>query len=207
MMRLRVQELIVVEGKYDAAHLANLVDGLILTTGGFSIFKDAEKQQLIKTLGAQRGVLVLTDSDTAGFKIRHYIEKIAAGAVVKHAYIPPIPGKEGRKAAPGKEGLLGVEGVPAAQLLAAIESACTPLGPRQSEEEITYTSLYKLGLSGGAGAAEKRLAFCKAASLPTHLSKKAFLAVLNRLYTLAELETLVAQCKTEQAPLKEEPHA
>ena len=106
MQKLRINELVLVEGRYDAAALAGVIDGLILTTDGFSIFTNSEKQALIRKLGALRGVLILTDSDAAGFRIRHYIEKIARGCTIRHAYIPALPGKESRKNAPGKEGLL-----------------------------------------------------------------------------------------------------
>ena len=109
MSRLRVEEVILVEGKYDAVKLADLVDGLILTTDGFSIFHNKAARQLILELGKKRGILVLTDSDAAGFRIRNYINQFARGVVVKNAYIPAIAGKERRKAAPSREGLLGVD--------------------------------------------------------------------------------------------------
>ena len=107
MKKLRVEEVIVVEGKYDAAKLADLVDGLILTTNGFSVFKNAETKRLLVELGKKRGIIVLTDSDDAGFRIRNYINKLAQGICVKNAYVPAIAGKERRKAQPSKEGVLG----------------------------------------------------------------------------------------------------
>ena len=123
MNRLRVEEVILVEGKYDAVKLADLVDGLILTTNGFSIFHNEATKRLILELGKKRGIIVLTDSDAAGFRIRSYINQFAHGITVKNAYIPAIAGKERRKAAPSKEGLLGVEGVPAEAILTALRTA------------------------------------------------------------------------------------
>lgn len=107
MKKLRVEEVIVVEGKYDAVKLADLVDGLILTTNGFSVFKNAETKRLLVELGKKRGIIVLTDSDYAGFRIRNYINKLAQGICVKNAYVPAIAGKERRKAQPSKEGVAG----------------------------------------------------------------------------------------------------
>ncbi len=183
-----------VEGRYDAAHLANIVDALILPVNGFSVFTNAETKDLLKTLGAMRGLLVLTDSDAAGFRIRHYIEKIAGTAVVKNAYIPQLKGKEKRKASPSKEGFLGVEGIEREMLLAAIKNACTP-APARLEGDITYTTLYTLGISGTGGAAEKRRAVLQSLGLPVRLSKKALIEVLNRLYSKSEFEALVKACK------------
>ena len=116
----RIKEMILVEGRYDMARLANLVDAFLLPTNGFSIFKDEEKKELIRSVGAKRGIIILTDSDAAGFQIRHYIEKIAAGLCVKNAYIPDVPGKESRKARFSKEGTLGVEGMEDEVLLEAL---------------------------------------------------------------------------------------
>lgn len=107
MKKLRVEEVIVVEGKYDAVKLADLVDGLILTTNGFSVFKNAETKRLLVELGKKRGIIVLTDSDDAGFRIRNYVNKLAQGICVKNAYVPAIAGKERRKAQPSKEGVAG----------------------------------------------------------------------------------------------------
>ena len=120
---MRIRELLIVEGKYDAARLSGLVDGLILTTDGFSIYRDAEKRALIRDLGRKRGLILLTDSDAAGFQLRHYIENFAGGAKIKNAYIPAVPGKEPRKRTPSREGTLGVEGLPGEVLLAALRRA------------------------------------------------------------------------------------
>lgn len=110
--RIHTGRVLVVEGKYDAARLARLTDAMILPTGGFAIFSDRKRQQLLKELAARNGLILLTDSDRAGFQIRTYITNLVGAERVVQAYVPALPGKERRKAAPGKEGLLGVEGVP-----------------------------------------------------------------------------------------------
>ncbi|MEG0803937.1 MAG: DUF4093 domain-containing protein, partial [Pygmaiobacter sp.] len=136
---MRINEILVVEGKYDAAKLSGLVDGLILTTGGFSIYKDEEKRALISSLGKKRGIIILTDSDAAGFRIRTYIQNFAKGAVIKNAYVPAVAGKESRKSTPSKEGTLGVEGLPNDVLLEALRRAgATQEKPREGRL-ITYT--------------------------------------------------------------------
>ncbi|NLW79185.1 MAG: DUF4093 domain-containing protein [Ruminococcaceae bacterium] len=194
MERLKVRELVVVEGRYDASTLAGLVDGLILTTDGFSIFSDAEKKALIRRLGAQRGLLILTDSDAAGFRIRHYIEKIAAGCSIKNAYIPALKGKESRKAAPSKEGTLGVEGLPPDVLRTALKNAGVTSAQPAAGVPISYTDLFELGISGGAGSARRRRLLLEKLGLPPRLSKQALIQVLTSLYTkdqiAMELEAL-----------------
>ena len=122
MSKLRIEEVIVVEGKYDAVKLADLVDALIVPTKGFSIFSSEETKQLILKLGQKRGIIVLTDSDAAGFRIRNCVNKLATGLCVKNAYVPAIVGKEKRKSQPSKEGLLGVEGVPAEAIVQALRT-------------------------------------------------------------------------------------
>lgn len=191
MKRLRVEEVVLVEGKYDAVKLADLVDGLILTTNGFSIFHSEEAKRLILELGKKRGIIVLTDSDAAGFRIRSYINQFARGITVKNAYIPAIAGKEKRKAAPSKEGLLGVEGAPAEAILTALRTAGAHERASRAGRAITYADLYEWGLSGTAGSAEVRRAWLQSIGLPPRLSKKALCEVLNSLYTYEELTRLL----------------
>lgn len=186
MKKMRIEEVIIVEGKYDAAKLADLVDGLIIMTNGFSVFKSEEKKRLILELGKKRGIIVLTDSDDAGFRIRNYINKIAQGVTVKNAYVPAIAGKERRKAQPSKEGLLGVEGVPAELILKALETAGAHEKAQRAGREITYTDLYEMGLSGTQGSADFRRKWLESIGLPPRLSKKALCEVLNSLYTYEE---------------------
>lgn len=197
MEKLRVSEVVVVEGKYDATALAAVMDGLILTTGGFSIFSDVEKKELLRRLGKERGLLILTDSDAAGFSIRHYVEKIARGCVVKNAYIPAVPGKEGRKAAPSKEGTLGVEGLPADVLRQSLARAGVSVLKAAPRDPITYTDLYDWGISGGEDSAQRRRALLQRLGLPPRLSKKALCQVLDSLYTKAELETELRALEAE----------
>lgn len=191
---LRINEILIVEGKYDAAKLANIVDTVILTTGGFSIYKDDEKKALIKTLGKKRGIVILTDSDAAGFQIRHYIENIAGGIPVKHAYIPEIAGKEKRKTMPSKEGTLGVEGIPDETIIKAlVQSGVTTATPKLQTSPITYTHLYELGLSGTAQSGIRRRTLLQHIGLPQKISKKGLVSVLNNLYTLEELQSIATE--------------
>ena len=190
MKKLRVEEVIVVEGKYDAAKLADLVDGLILTTNGFSVFKNAETKRLLVELGKKRGIIVLTDSDDAGFRIRNYINKLAQGICVKNAYVPAIAGKERRKAQPSKEGVLGVEGVPSEAILRARQTAGAREKAKRAGRAITYTDLYDWGLSGTAGSAERKTKLLNALGLPPRLSKKELVEALNRLYSFEQLNSM-----------------
>ena len=183
---IRVKEAIVVEGKYDKIKLSSLVDGVIIETNGFGIFKDREKVRYLRELAAKRGLIVLTDSDGAGFLIRGRLSSSIPPQQIKHAYIPDILGKERRKAAPSKEGKLGVEGMEPAVLLEALRRAGATFldetaGAESSGRTITKADLFADGLSGGPGAAEKRRALLKALDLPEHLTANALLELLNTL--------------------------
>lgn len=185
---LKVQQALLVEGKYDAARLSNLVEGTILTTDGFRVMKDRALQELLKQLAKKQGLIILTDSDAAGFKIRHFVTGLVGAAHVLQAYVPAIPGKEARKEIPGKEGLLGVEGVPDVLILQALQdalkSAPATEGMHQKDEQpITYTDLYEWGISGTANSAERRRCLLRQLGLPPRLSKKELLQVLSTLYT------------------------
>ena len=187
--KLNLTQALVVEGKYDAARLANLVDATILTTDGFAIFKDKTMQALFKRIAAAQGMILLTDSDAAGFKIRQN---------VLQAYIPAVPGKEPRKPEPGKEGLLGVEGVDDALILQGLHTAlaAAPLqAQQQNTDPITYTDLYEWGLSGSANASERRRTFLRILGLPPRLSKKEIIQVLNTLYTRDALQARLEAMK------------
>ena len=195
---LKLEQALLVEGKYDAARLGNLVDGTILTTDGFRVFKDGALQKLLKRMAAAQGLIILTDSDAAGFKIRHFVTGLVGAENVLQAYVPAIPGKESRKAEPGKEGLLGVEGVPDELILqglqTALESSTADRKETAQTRPITYTDLYDWGISGTANSAENRRALLHRLGLPPRLSKKELLQVLNTLYTYdslnAEIEKL-----------------
>lgn len=188
----RIREVIVVEGRYDKNALAQLVDTVIIETDGFGIFKDDEQLALLRRLAEVRGVIVLTDSDGAGFVIRNYLKGAIAPALVKHAYIPDCYGKERRKRKPGKEGKIGVEGMSPQVLERALRQAgATILGecekPAAPRRQITKVDLFMAGLSGGPGASEKRQALLKELDLPEHLTANALIEVLNALYGYDEL--------------------
>ena len=191
-MLKRIKEAIVVEGRYDKNTLSQVVDALILETSGFGIFKDSQKLALLRRVAKERGLVVLTDSDGAGFVIRNYLKGAVDPDLVKQAYIPDRYGKEKRKSAPGREGKLGVEGMEPEILLEALcRAGCTvrdegaaAAAPRR---QITKADLFSAGLSGGPGAAEKRQVLLKKLDLPEHLSPNALLEVLNALYTYEEL--------------------
>ena len=195
---LKLEQALLVEGKYDAARLANIVDGTILTTDGFRVFKDGALQKMLKRIAAAQGLIILTDSDAAGFKIRHFVTGLVGAGNVLQAYVPAIHGKEARKAEPGKEGLLGVEGVDdeliVQGLTTALESRTTCQKQTAQSRPITYTDLYDWGISGTANSAENRRVLLRRLGLPPRLSKKELLQVLNTLYTYdalnAEIEKL-----------------
>lgn len=192
MEKLHLSRAVVVEGRYDAAKLAGIVDTPILVTDGFGIYTDKAKQTLLKTLAKTSGLILLTDSDAAGFRIRNYITNLVGAQNVVQAYVPAVPGKERRKAAPGKEGLLGVEGISDEVIRQMLQNALAGAGGRppvkKAGRAITYTDLYDWGLSGTANSAARRIATLQALDLPPRLSKKALLDVLNTLYSFEELD-------------------
>lgn len=188
----RIKEAIVVEGRYDKNTLSQLVDTVILETSGFAIFQDAERLALLRRLAQARGLIVLTDSDGAGFVIRNYLKGAIDPALVKHAYIPDRYGKERRKRRPGKEGKLGVEGMPPQVLEQTLRQAGATFLDEAGEtppprRAITKADLYAAGLSGGEGSAQRRRELLKTLDLPERLSPNALLVVLNALYGYEEL--------------------
>ena len=188
-----LKEVIVVEGRYDKNTLSQIVDAVIIETSGFGIFNDAQKQKLLRTMAQARGLVVLTASDGAGFVIRNFIKGCVDPACVKHAYIPDVYGKERRKAAPSKEGKLGVEGMRPQVLLDALIRAGATVDARPAAESaarITKADMYKCGLSGGTGSREKRAALIKWLDLPEKLSADALLDVLNAIMTREEFFAL-----------------
>lgn len=183
----RIREAIVVEGRYDKNTLSQVVDTVILETAGFGVFKNQELVALLRRLAEERGIIVLTDSDGAGFLIRSRLKSALPQDRVKHAYIPDVYGKERRKRAPGKEGKLGVESMTPAVLVEVLRRAGATFleegeGDRGPKGGITKADLYALGLSGGPDAARRRQALLKHLKLPEHMSANALLPVLNALY-------------------------
>ncbi len=182
---VKVREVILVEGRYDKNTLRQLVDAPILETKGFGIFKNRQMQAYLREVAPKRGVIILTDADGAGFVIRNFLKGILPKEQVKHAYIPDVYGKERRKAAPGKEGKLGVEGMKPETLLEALRRAGATLEGEASapRNEITKLDLYEAGLTGGANSAAKRKALLDKLRLPERLSANGLLEALNLIYT------------------------
>ena len=195
---LHIKEAIVVEGRYDKNTLSQLVDTVILETSGFGVFKDSEKLALFRRLAAERGLIILTDPDGAGFVIRNFLKGSIPPGQVKHAYVPDILGKERRKRAPGKEGKLGVEGMRPQVLEQALRRAGATFleetgASARPGRPITKADLYALGLSGGWDAAGRRQALLRNMELPSHLSPNAMLEVLNTLFSYEELVAALAK--------------
>ena len=192
----KIKEVIVVEGRYDKNTLSQAVDATVITLGGFSVFNDREKLAFLRRLAEKQGLIVLTDSDGAGFVIRNYLKGALPKELVKQAYIPDIHGKERRKRTPGKEGKLGVEGMKPEVLVEALRRAgATFLDEAEvsaePKEPITKADLFELGLSGGADSAAKRQALLKKLELPEHLTANGLLEALNLLYDRKTLEDVL----------------
>lgn len=196
---IKVKQAVIVEGKYDKIKLSSIIDGLIITTEGFNLFKNKEKLALIRKLSQKQGVIILTDSDSAGFKIRSYIKGCTKSGKITNIYIPDIFGKEKRKNAPSKEGKLGVEGIPSKILIEAFEKAGVTVSeeetPAEKREEITRIMLYDDGFIGRDGSEEKRKKLLKKLSLPEMLSTGALLEVLNSMYSAEEYRKAAEECQ------------
>ncbi|MDO4517534.1 MAG: DUF4093 domain-containing protein [Bacillota bacterium] len=195
---LKIKEAIVVEGRYDKNTLSQLVDTVILETAGFGIFKDKEKLALLRKIAEKRGLIVLTDSDGAGFVIRNHLKGALPRDQVKHAYVPDLFGKEKRKRKPGKEGKLGVEGMRPEVLENALRRAGATIlseeGEKAGPPPLTKADLFACGLTGGQGSKERRQAFLKKLDLPQHLTPNAMLPVLSALY---DRESLLEEMKNQ----------
>lgn len=182
-----IKQAIVVEGRYDKNTLSQIVDAPIFETNGFGVMHDKTLLDFLRRVAQQRGLIILTDSDGAGFVIRNYLKGALPKDKVLHAYIPDVPGKERRKAQAGKEGKLGVEGMSPEILLAALKNAGAEFSdPAAPADRITKTDLFLAGFSGGANSAQKRKKLQKDLQLPEHLGSNAFLDALNLLMTREE---------------------
>ncbi len=205
MTKLTTNRTIVVEGRYDAVKLNAITNANILTLDGFAIYSDKEKQTMLKRLAAQHGLVLLLDSDGAGFRMRHYLTGLVGADNVLQVYTPAVQGKEKRKATAGKEGLLGVEGIDTPLLYTLLQDAlahdatrdapgaCCMAGAEPAANcpparAVTHTDLFRWGLSGTAGSAARKTAFLQSLGLPPRLSKNEIIKVLNSLYTYEELE-------------------
>ena len=190
---IKIKQAIVVEGKYDKNTLSQVVDAPIFQTDGFGIMQDKQQMELLRRVAEVRGLIVFTDSDGAGFVIRNKLKSCIPSEHLLHAYIPDIFGKERRKAAPGKEGKLGVEGMTPQVIIdcllragAIVEGDSAPC----FKSEITKQDMFETGLSGGPGSSEKRKALMKMLDLPEHMSSNALLQALNLLCTKDEFYRL-----------------
>lgn len=183
---LYTDKAIIVEGKYDKIRLSSFIDGVIITTNGFDIYKNTEKQRLIKFYADRSGIIILTDSDSAGFQIRSFIKSFVDSDKITNVYTPDILGKEKRKDRPSKEGKLGVEGI-SNEILKSALKRCGAFNNKKTNDMITVYDLYDLGLVGGENSSSKRQALLKALDLPVHVSTKALLEILNRTFEKAEL--------------------
>ena len=195
---IRIREAIVVEGRYDKNALKQVVDAMVIETAGFGIFKDTEKRAYLRRVAKQRGIIVLTDGDGAGFVIRSHLKGILPPEHVKHAYIPDVRGKERRKRIPGKEGKLGVEGMRPEVLLEALKRAGATflesgMEEKRVEAPVTKADLVRLGLSGGPESGARRKALQKKWGLPERLSANGLLEAINPFYDLETLEQALAE--------------
>ncbi len=192
----RIREVIVVEGRYDKNTVSQVVDATVVTLGGFAVFNDREKLAFLRRLAEKRGLILLTDSDGAGFLLRNYLKGALPKDNVKQAYIPDVKGKERRKRKGGKEGKLGVEGMSPAVLMEALRRCGATFegeAPPERRENLTKADLFALGLSGGKGSAEKRRTLLKRLGLPEHLTANGMLEALNLLFSREELEAVLAE--------------
>ena len=190
---IKIRQAIVVEGRYDKNTLSQVVDAPILETSGFGIMKDKAQLALLRKVAQKRGLIIFTDSDGAGFVIRNFLKSAIAPELLLHAYIPDIAGKERRKAAPGKEGKLGVEGMTPQVIIDCLRRAGAEIEGEETDRrapEITKADLVDMGLSGGADSKTKRQMLLKKLDLPEHMSSNAMLQALNLLYTKEEVYRL-----------------
>lgn len=191
MEKIKINQAVIVEGKYDKIKLSNIIDAFIIETDGFGIFKDKEKLLFIKRLANERGIIVLTDSDHAGFMIRNHLSSAIPKEKIINVYIPDIYGKEKRKNAPSKEGKLGVEGMSKEVLQKAFEKANINCEIKDNPNPITNYDLFELGLSGAPNAKENKKKLLKALDLPEFLSTSSLLSYLNSNMTKTELKNII----------------
>ncbi len=192
---IKINEAVIVEGRYDKIKLSNILDTVIVETDGFAIFKDKEKQNLIRFLADKRGIIIMTDSDSAGFKIRSFLKGIINNENVKNVYIPDIYGKEKRKTEASKEGKLGVEGVSVGVIMDALQKAGVLYTESMKKEgrEITHTDFFEDGISGGENSSNIRKTFAKELGLPERISSSALLKVINSYMTYEEYKEIVTK--------------
>ncbi len=190
---IKINEAVIVEGKYDKIKLSGILDTVIIETDGFAIFKDKEKQQLIRFLSEKRGIIIMTDSDSAGFKIRSFINGITKSENIKNVYIPDVYGKEKRKTEMSKEGKLGVEGISTELIMSALQKAGVFCSENEKQEgrEITRTDFFEDGISGRDNSSEIRKNLAKSLGLPERISSSALLKIINSYMTYDEYKNAI----------------
>lgn len=184
----KISEVIIVEGRYDKNTLSQVVDAVIIETGGFNVFNNREKQQLLRTLAEKRGLIVMTDPDGAGLVIRNFIKGCVDPKLVKHAYMPEVFGKERRKSKPSKEGKLGVEGMDAETIMTALRRAGATIDGAEGKCSggISIADMYAKGLTGRADSAARRSELLSQMRLPRKMTAQTMLPVLNALMSREE---------------------
>lgn len=188
---ITLNQVVVVEGKYDKIKLVNFLDAEIVTTDGFRIFKNRDKMAMLRKMAEKRGIVILTDSDSAGFVIRNHLCGSIDNNLITNVFIPEIKGKERRKTEPSKQGLLGVEGVTEEVILNALQKAGVGIdGKMEKSQKITKADLYELGFSGREDSKQKREQLLKKLDLPTGMSPSQMLTALNSLYDREEFLNL-----------------
>lgn len=196
---LHLEQAVIVEGKYDKIKLSSVVDAVIITTNGFSVIKDKEKLEIIRFFAKNKGIIILTDSDSAGFKIRNFLKGAISDGKITNVYIPDIFGKEKRKAAPSKEGKIGVEGIDTQILLEAFRKAGVISTEADSEREpVTKLDLFEVGLSGGNNSAEKRSELLKYLGMPELMTTNAMLEIINTMMSRDEFMKITAKLSQRQ---------
>lgn len=197
--RIKIKETIIVEGKYDKIRLSPLFDACIIELGGFQIYNNKDRLALIRKIAEKTGIIILTDSDSSGFKLRHYITSAVPKAQITNVFIPNVSGKEKRKAKPGKENLIGVEGMTTEVLLDAFRKAGIDpeTGTSERKEPFSKAFLYELGLSGGTGSSELRRKVCEHYSLPKMLSANSLAEILPIITTEADFISALEEIKKQ----------
>lgn len=197
---ITIREAVIVEGKYDKMRISALFDTAVIETGGFRVFADKEKRAVIRSLAKARGIVVLTDSDGAGFVIRNYLKGIVGADELYQAYIPEIHGKERRKDAPSKEGLLGVEGMTDEIIIDAVLKSGVHVesGGERERNVITKSDFYELGLTGREGSAHLREALLNKLGFPRYMTTGAMISALSLLYTKEQLAQMTEELKEKK---------
>ncbi len=202
MNRVRINEVVVVEGKYDKIRLSSLLDATIITTEGFGIFKNKEKQHLLRRMAQERGLLLMTDSDSAGFVIRNFLRGCVPADRLKHVYIPQLKGKEARKTEQSKEGLLGVEGMDTDALLDALKRSGVNIDDNSTKKEPACVSKQRLfddGLVGGTGSTELRSRLAAELGLPIGLTANALIEAINIVCSESDYVNALARIKNDNS--------